>query len=124
MNQMNLTLARIEGTAGMERAEDHAERVSPGLRDAMYLYLLRFAQQCERGDRFTAEVVTMLYAKDDCLVQPPDARSWGGTFLRAMNRGIIAIADYNGTRILGHGVKGSKRYRSLIAGKKWSEVAP
>lgn len=124
MNQMDLALARAEGVAGMERAESHAERVSPGIAEAMYLYLLRYAQQCERGDRFTAEVVTLLYAKDGCLVQPPDSRSWGGVFVRAINRGIIAIADFNGVRTLGHGTKGAKRYRSLVSGKRWSEVAP
>ena len=124
MNQLDLTLARAEGVAGMERAAAHAERMSPGLSEAMYRFLTVFARNCERGDRFTAEVVTLLYAKDPCLVQPPDARSWGSIFVRAINSGILAIADFNGVRSLGHGTKGAKRYRSLVAGKRATEVLP
>lgn len=120
--QMSLTLARAQGEEGIRQASEHAERVTPGVTDLMYAYLVKFAMRVERTARFTAEEITMAYAADPCFVQPTDARAWGGVFQRAMNRGVLAIADFNGIRKLGHGVKGAKRYRSLVVGKRATEV--
>lgn len=120
--QMSLTLARAQGEEGIRQATEHAERVDPGVTDVMFAFLVKFAMRVARTERFTAEVITMAYAADACFVQPPDMRAWGGVFQRAMNKGVLAIADFNGIRKLGHGVKGAKRYRSLICGRRATEV--
>lgn len=120
--QISLALARAAGEEGMRQAGEHAERVTPGLTAVMYAFLVKYAMQVQRTDRFTAEAITMAYAADACFVQPPDARSWGGIFQRAVARGVITVADFNGVRKLGHGVTGAKRYRSLVVGKRATEV--
>jgi hypothetical protein len=124
MDQLTLAIARAMGEEGMRAAVAGAEARSPGLTDVMYAYLVKFAMRCERGHRFISEEVTMAYAADAGFEQPKDARAWGGVFLRAVNKGVISVVDYNGVRKLGHGVKGAKRYRSLIIGKRWTEIFP
>lgn len=121
---MTLALARAAGEAGMQAAVDHAERVDPGWSDLAYAYLVKFAINAPRGERFTAEAITDAYAADAGFVQPPDQRAWGGVFLRAMNKGVLSIADFNGVRRKGHGTKGAKRYRSLVTGRRWTELMP
>lgn len=122
--QMTLALARAAGDAGMNQATGHAERVNGGITDLMYAYLVKFALNVPRGERFTAEVVTDSYASDSGFEQPTDQRAWGGVFLRAMNKGVLSIADFNGVRRKGHGTKGAKRYRSLVTGRRWTELMP
>lgn len=119
--QLSLAIARELGEQGMQRVTERAERVSPGISDLMYAYLVKFAIERKRSERFTSEVVTMGYAADPGFEQPTDARAWGPVFQRAINQGVLSIADYNGVRKLGHGVKGAKRYRSLACGRKWTE---
>lgn len=120
--QMSLTLARAAGEEGMRQASEHAERVSPGVTDVMYAFLVKWAMQRQRGERFTAEPISDAYAADPCFVQPTDQRAWGGVIQRATNRGIIRWIDNDGVRRKGHGVRGAKRYISLVIGKRATEV--
>src|SRR5258706_12757805 len=113
---MTLELARAAGEGGIRASSENAERRSPGITDVMYAFLVKFALRSKRSDRFTAEAITVEYGQDGVFVQPPDMRSWGGVFQRAARNGILEIADYEGVRKLGHGVKGAKRYRSLVSG--------
>lgn len=120
--QLSIDFARELGRQGREAATAGAEARSRGISDLMFAYLVAWARKCPPDERFTSEAITMAYATDPNFEQPKDKRSWGGVFIRAERRGILAIADYEGTRLMGHGVKGAKRYRSLICGKRATEV--
>lgn len=120
--QLPIDFARRAGEEGIRASTEGAEARSPGITDLMYAFLVKFARAARRSDRFTAEEITVAYARDPVFEQPKDMRSWGGVFLRATHNEILAIADYEGTRTLGHGVKGAKRYRSLVSGKRATEV--
>jgi hypothetical protein len=120
--QMSLALARAQGEEGLRQVTEHAERIAPGVTDVMYAFLVKWAMQRERGERFTAEPISDAYAADPCFVQPHDQRCWGGVFQRAVNRGVLRYIDNDGVRRKGHGVKGAKRYVSLVIGKRATEV--
>lgn len=122
MEQISLELARARGAEGMQAAAAGAEAKAPGITDAMFTFLVRYAQRARAADRFTAEDVTDAYAIDTNLVQPKDQRAWGSVFTRAVRQGVIAIADNKGVRRKGHGSRGSFRYRSIVNGKPWSWV--
>jgi hypothetical protein len=120
--QAQLELSRRLGDEGIRASTARAEADDPGLTDVMFAFLVKFAQAAKRRDRFTSEVITIAYAQDVGFNQPGDMRSWGGVFQRATHRGVLEVADYNGTRTLGHGVKGAKRYRSLVCGQRWTDL--
>lgn len=120
--QLGLEIARAEGEAAMVACSDAAERQAPGVSTAMYAFLVRWAMQRERGERFTAEAVSDAYAADLSYVQPRDQRAWGSVVTKALNERVIRWIDNNGVRRKGHGSKGCKRYVSLVVGKRATEV--
>lgn len=120
--QLGLAIARAEGEAAMEAVSSANERRKPGVNDVMYAFLVKWCMARERGDRFTAEAISDAYAADASFLQPHDQRAWGSIFTKALNKGVIRWIDSEGARRKGHGVKGCKRYVSLVAGKRATEV--
>ena len=122
MQQLSIEDAIRQGEEAALACSARAERKSPGISDVMYAFLLKYAREVGAGERFTSEAITVAYAQNPAFEQPTDQRAWGGVFKRAVNADILAIADYDGIRTLGHGVKGAKRYRSLVTGKRPTEI--
>jgi hypothetical protein len=120
--QLGLEIARAEGEVAMNACMDAAEHVAPGVAVAMYAFLVRWAMQRERGERFTAEAISDAYAADVSYVQPRDQRAWGSVITKALNARVLRWIDNNGVRRKGHGSKGCKRYVSCIVGKRATEV--
>lgn len=120
--QLGLEIARAEGEAAMNACMDAAERRDPGVSVAMYAFLVRWAMQRERGERFSAEALSDAYAADRSFVQPKDQRAWGSVITKALNARVIRWIDNDGVRRKGHGSKGCKRYVSCVVGKRATEV--
>lgn len=75
--------------AGMQRAEDHAERVSAGWKVRAAEFLNSYAL---RHKTFTAE--TVIGASAGVVPNPPDSRAWGAVFARAARAGIITLDGF------------------------------
>lgn len=93
------TSLNLTGTAlrdqGIARAEDHAERESPGWSDRALGMLRQYA--AEIGGRFQAEDVRA-FAKARGLEDAPSARAWGGVIVRARRMGVIKFVGYENVK--------------------------
>lgn len=121
MNQTAIDFAKAAGEAGMQRAADHAERVTPGWIDLAYSFVIGRCRLKAKTDIFTAEDFVDAYTDDACFIQPPDERAFGAVTKRAIREGIIKVVDGEGRRRKGHGTRCS-RYKSLVAGKRATEI--
>lgn len=92
-----MTASSAEGRAGrdagIKRAVDHAEQVTPKWADRAFDVLIDFMTigRIATGGKFTAEDVRD-HAGRLNLPPPPHLRAWGGVFLRAARRGLIVKA--------------------------------
>lgn len=86
---IDFTTARAKRDAGMQRAADHAERVTDGWQDAALAHLRSFAAT---HDRFLIEDVVV--ASKGIVPTAPDSRAWGAVVLRAARERIIEKCGY------------------------------
>lgn len=85
--------ARDARDAGIGRAVDHAERVTPAWSEIAFCALVAFIARWQVGARFTSETVRDS-VEGRAVPVPPHLRAWGGVFLRAANASLIAKAGY------------------------------
>lgn len=83
---LDIKQARAERDTGINRAVDHADRVSEGWSDRAYQFLLKFLSG--HNGPFMAEEVRSAAALMDFEL-PPSARAWGAVILKAAKAGII-----------------------------------
>lgn len=88
--QADLFEARRLRDDGIERAEEHAERVSARFKERARYVLNLYLAGLEFGDEFTAEDVRVWGR--DLVEEPPDRRAWGGVLQRAAkDRRILQV---------------------------------
>jgi hypothetical protein len=81
----DLSGARERAQDGIERAVEHADRVSPGWSDLALFHLQRDVRH--RAAPFTIEKVRLDIAP--LLPEPTDGRAWGAVTQAAIRRGVI-----------------------------------
>lgn len=85
MNQLSIDFARAARDEGMQRAADHAERVTPQWLETAFAFLTTYARTHEK---FISEDVSDA-SKAWGMIQPPTDRAWGSVYVRAVKSGII-----------------------------------
>lgn len=94
-----MTAAELAGE-GMDRAVDHADRVTPGWSDRAYQLLEQYAVS---HWQFMTEDVRN-WAHKLGLPEAPSGRAWGAVALRGCREGIISREGYRKTvNPLAHG---------------------
>ena len=95
MNQpaFDFEAARKARDAGIRRAVDHAEDVTPKWADRAYDFLQGYLRT---NERLTSEDVRE--AAKGLVPEPPSLRAWGGVFQRAARAGLIERAGYGTAR--------------------------
>lgn len=89
-------VARVRRDDGIQRAVDHADRVSHAWSVLAYQTLIAFLQH--RAYRFLAQEFVE-YAEDvERIPIPPDKRAWGSIIQRAARAGLIVKAGYREDR--------------------------
>lgn len=97
-----LAIARRLADQGAQRAADHADAEEPGWTERAYGILVMFCARFPR-EAFTSEDVR-LWAEQQGLPPPPDARAWGTIFrLAAKRRVIMATGQWREGGALCHG---------------------
>lgn len=86
-------IARAGRDEGIERAQQHAERESPGWSDRALQALKRYVESHEIivGPDFRR------WAREHGVEMPPNQRAWGGVFLKAAHIGLIVHHGYTNT---------------------------
>lgn len=100
MNQLAIDFeARAQRDAGIRKAVDHAEDVTPGWSDRAFEMLRCFADdhRLNGGGSFTSEDLRT-YASNLGLPSPPHLRAWGGVFQRGAKAGVIVKAGFTTAR--------------------------
>lgn len=80
---LDFTAARARRDVGMQRAVDHADRVTDGWREIARAHVEEFAR---KHSTFLAEDV-IAAARD--VPEPPTRKAWGAVIQRAAREGII-----------------------------------
>jgi hypothetical protein len=75
---------------GMERATQHADRVSAAWSHLAYEGLLAYVKQRPTSMPFTTEDVRAAVR----IAEPPDRRAWGAVVARAARAGVIRRVGY------------------------------
>ena len=91
-----VSAARLGRDIGMQRAEDHANRVSDGWSDRAYEFFVDYAVS-HKGNSFMGEDVRAA-ASGAGFECPPDDRAWGPVVRRAVKEGIIKRIGYGPKR--------------------------
>ena len=86
--------ARQLRDAGMQRAVNHADAVSPKWGDKAFEAYCAYARRI--GRPFTTEEVRE--AIGHTLPEPPDKRSWGAVAVRAVRAGVIRRCDFTSAK--------------------------
>lgn len=91
--------ARAQRDAGIRKAVDHAEDVTPGWSDRAFDMLRCFADdhRLNGGGDFSSEDFRT-YASNLGLPSPPHLRAFGGVFLRAARAGLIVKTGFTTAR--------------------------
>lgn len=91
--------ARAQRDAGIRKAVEHAEDVTPGWSDRAYHVMRCFVdgQNLTGAGEFTGEDLRA-YADRLGLPQPPHLRAWGAIFQRAAKSGLIVKTGFTTAR--------------------------
>jgi hypothetical protein len=81
---LDFTAARARRDVGMQRAVDHADRVTDGWREIAISHVDDYAR---KRDTFLAEDV--IAASAGKVPEPPTRKAWGAVIQRAAREGII-----------------------------------
>ena len=93
MNQYQLNFeAEKARDIGIQRAVDHADKVTPSWSDRAVELFLAYCQE-NKGKTFMTEDVRW-YAEALGLPEPPDKRAWGAIAVIAKRRGVIRGNGY------------------------------
>lgn len=112
MNQQafDFEAARAARDDGMQRAVEHADRVTPMWSDMAYAFLEGYAREHEL---FTTE--DMRFASAGTIPSPDEGRAWGGVVQRASRAGLIRLDGFVTARDPKVHCNVVKRWRSRIA---------
>lgn len=77
--------------AGIKRAVDHAEQVSPGWQDRAITFIERYAARTI-GQFFVEDI--RIWAHANGLDEPPHARAWGGAIKAAQKLGLVEFVEH------------------------------
>lgn len=97
-----LEAARAMGAEGMRRAEQRAERESPGFSAEAFRFLKGYVSTHYSRPFAGEDVVDMART---CGLVAPDSRAWGGVFLKAKRAGLIRLSNEWYPRRNGHGTQ-------------------
>jgi len=93
MNQYQLNFeAEKARDIGIQRAVDHADKVTPSWSDRAVELFLAYCQE-NKGTTFMTEDGRW-YAEALGLPEPPDKRAWGAIAMMAKKRGVIRGNGY------------------------------
>lgn len=87
------TQAELLRDESIQRAVDHADRVTSEWSDRAYGMLVRYVRALGSGARVTSEAIRN-YAEWHDLPTPPDKRAWGAVVLKAARAGVIEKAGW------------------------------
>lgn len=92
-DQFSGIVAKQLRDAGMKKAVDHANAVSPNWSEKAYKRLLEFIDRVP--GEFMIEDVRAFSVLDDGFEMPPNSKAWGSVVVRAFKAGIIKRVRYD-----------------------------
>jgi hypothetical protein len=106
--QLDAFAAKKAGDAGLQQAEDNANKKQDGWVDHAYSFFLQWLFKKPVGFEFMLEDVRVAATSIATLQKPPSERAWGGIARRALRDKLIIHAGHGKTKNkLAHGTPAS-----------------